>query len=77
MSDNTSIERQLDLPMGSLSQDTPEIRALKKILKTYPWIANVAEKGFNKYYATAALAKAIGKMDTEEIAECLRSKESK
>ena len=71
---NAALERALDLKMGSWDTDkSPEMKALKKIVETFPWIVEVADRSYDKEYADAAHFKAaVETLDTDGIAEILK-----
>jgi hypothetical protein len=47
-STQTSIERVLDLKQGSLKdEEGPEVVALIKMIRTYPWLLEVAARNYN------------------------------
>lgn len=52
-----SIERALDLEMGSLSTEnpSPELLVLMKIIKTYPWLIEVADQNYDEFEAKRVL----------------------
>jgi hypothetical protein len=44
----SSIERVLELPTGTLDKENPETLALMRIVKTFPWLLKVADEHFNE-----------------------------
>lgn len=52
-----SIERALDLEIGSLSTEnpSPELLVLMKIVKTYPWLIEVADQNYDEFEAKRIL----------------------
>ena len=75
---DVQIERQLELPFGELKKkkDTPETRALLKIIETFPFILDVADHKYDPEYANMALIKAMfNKLSVEQLVELFRNEE--
>lgn len=71
---SASIERALDLPAGSWKKDkSPEMKALKKIIKFFPWMIHVADHSYDRDYADAAHIKAAMDMaGVDGLAEIIK-----
>jgi len=71
---NTEMDIVLGLKIGTWSKDkSPEMKALKKIIKAFPWMAKVAHNGFDREYADGAhIEAAVETLGAEGIAEILR-----
>jgi len=59
------IERVLHLPAGTVERwttdrETPEDRALRRIIERFPWILEVADQRFDPDVARGAVVKAAG-----------------
>lgn len=63
-----AIERALGLPPGKLKKDKTRAGvALRKIIKRYPWIAEVADTGYNETEAKRIMMKnAVDELLAEE-----------
>ncbi len=46
------IERCMDLEMGALNANTKEVVALMRMISAFPWLVGVAERSYEKEYAT-------------------------
>lgn len=74
---NIQIERILDLPFGELKKkkNTPEVKALRKIIETFPFILDVAENNFGSEYAKMALIKNMfERLNVEQLLEIFKEK---
>ncbi len=72
---DTEIERQLEIPIGELEKkkDTPEVRALLKIIKTFPFIVDVAEHKFDPDYAGMSIVKEMyERLTVEQLVEIFK-----
>jgi len=71
---NTEMDLSLYLKLGTWSKDkSPEMKALKKIIKTFPWMAKVAHNGFDREYADGAhIEAAVETLGANGIAEVLK-----
>ena len=73
------LERILDLPFGELKKkrDTPEVKALMKIIETYPFILDVADNKYDPEYANMSLIKDMfEKLNTSQLVEIFKNEES-
>jgi hypothetical protein len=62
------LERALDLNPHDLDNtENPEIIALMKMIKTFPWLVNVAERKFDQVYANQMLHKTAQKILKKEV----------
>lgn len=55
-----SIERSLDIPQKTLSKEDPEpeLIALMKIVRIYPWVVQVADRKYNEFDAIRVMGHA-------------------
>jgi len=67
----SSVERALDLPERTLSRwkNTPKLSresiTLLRFLRTYTWLVEVADRGYNEAFARGAVLREAGRIVTE------------
>lgn len=72
----SAVERVLGLEMGTLSTDdpSPELLALMKVIRAYPWMLQVADKNFDDLEAKRILGHSA--VDAAINAEILKARGS-